>query len=766
MDKKYIIYFDVDDTLTDYSYRLKNTLITNPETQIKQKIKPSDTAKNLEYWTSAEWLPGSKEMVSFTLQNFENVKILSAVPELSKEKQEKTGERFYEAPVKGKTEWINKNIGNIEKIWTKDGKEKANYAKPNTILIDDKLENIQHFEAAGGVGILFDNPQNVIKKLELLLGREQINEIGHYEIKYWALYYNIMDELMKDPEVNYNKLKLQLKGESLLALEYFYATFFDDGKLLLNELSTYNNDIDYKEHIKELTKYYLKKYPNLKSVPKVKFIGGDIENAKTIKTKTGHYDPNTKTITIYVEGRHPRDIVASFSHEFVHFIQDIEGRLNNINTQNTLEDDNLDKIEREAYEEGNIVFRNWKDSLNESKNRDYFGLNKSVKELVKEVISPKNKILSEGVYDSIVNKISNETFKCWKEDFELGLTSSTYMDEYKNELFDKKGRALDFEYIAEIFFTKTEDFIYSVDGGSDAGGGNELGYISLKFEVDPRSLPKKWSEISMDIRDVIRHEIEHLTQGGRNQRRGKEMEDDMDLRTLINNKIIPQKYYYLLDTEIDAMLQGMYLKAKKSHTPFKVVLDQYLDKVGLKPEEKEEVFFHWKKRLKHLSLPLFENLKKEYKIYSDMDGVIVNFDDRFKQYSGGISPYQYEKKFGKDKFWEVVNNEDVGFWVGMDWKDDGKKYWDYIKKYNPIILSAPSFEESSKIGKRLWIKKYLPGVKLVLTPAIFKQRLASPNSILIDDYERNIIQWREAGGIGILHKSAEDTINQLQELGL
>ena len=37
---------------------------------------------------------------------------------------------------------------------------------------------------------------------------------------------------------------------------------------------------------------------------------------------------------------------------------------------------------------------------------------------------------------------------------------------------------------------------------------------------------------------------------------------------------------------------------------------------------------------------------------------------------------------------------------------------------------------------------------------------------LIDDMERNIQQWKDKGGIGILHTSAADTIKQLKELGL
>ena len=43
---------------------------------------------------------------------------------------------------------------------------------------------------------------------------------------------------------------------------------------------------------------------------------------------------------------------------------------------------------------------------------------------------------------------------------------------------------------------------------------------------------------------------------------------------------------------------------------------------------------------------------------------------------------------------------------------------------------------------------------------------AAPNHILIDDRESNIDQWRAAGGIGILHTSASNTIQQLKKLGL
>ena len=39
-----------------------------------------------------------------------------------------------------------------------------------------------------------------------------------------------------------------------------------------------------------------------------------------------------------------------------------------------------------------------------------------------------------------------------------------------------------------------------------------------------------------------------------------------------------------------------------------------------------------------------ENKNMRYKIFSDMDGVLTDFDNRFKKYSQGIAPSDYEKK--------------------------------------------------------------------------------------------------------------------------
>jgi cytidyltransferase-like protein len=156
--------------------------------------------------------------------------------------------------------------------------------------------------------------------------------------------------------------------------------------------------------------------------------------------------------------------------------------------------------------------------------------------------------------------------------------------------------------------------------------------------------------------------------------------------------------------------------------------------------------------------------KNQYKIYCDMDGVIVDFEDGYKKLTGKNIKGNHVK--GDGDFWQPITDAGANFWINLKWMSDGEKLWKYIKNYSPSILSAPSREKSSRIGKEIWVRTNTPGTELILKPAPEKQELSEPNAILIDDRKDNIQQWKDAGGIGILHTSANNTIKQLQELGL
>jgi len=158
-------------------------------------------------------------------------------------------------------------------------------------------------------------------------------------------------------------------------------------------------------------------------------------------------------------------------------------------------------------------------------------------------------------------------------------------------------------------------------------------------------------------------------------------------------------------------------------------------------------------------------MKKEMKIkiYCDLDGVLVNFSEGYKELTGIDLNGVFRND---DKFWNPINDAGYNFWINLPWMSDGKKLWNYIKRYNPEILSAPSNRDESRIGKCDWVKREIPGSHLILRTSKNKKEFACPHCILIDDLQTNIDSWTESGGIGILHTSAVDTIKQLKKHSL
>ena len=156
-------------------------------------------------------------------------------------------------------------------------------------------------------------------------------------------------------------------------------------------------------------------------------------------------------------------------------------------------------------------------------------------------------------------------------------------------------------------------------------------------------------------------------------------------------------------------------------------------------------------------------MREKYKLYCDMDGVLTDFDKSYLELTGVDIKNEFHDS---PNFWDPINKAGVKFWSDMEWKGDGKRLWNYIEKHNPKLLSAPSRQVESRIGKLKWVERELPGVELILKYAKDKKDLSDKNSILIDDRLSNIEGWRERGGIGIHHINTKHTIDQLKVLGL
>ena len=99
------------------------------------------------------------------------------------------------------------------------------------------------------------------------------------------------------------------------------------------------------------------------------FLRTDSENANNPLGRTAYYDPSQKSITVYVTGRHPKDVMRSLSHELVHHAQNCRGDFDNAGEMGegyAQNDEHLREMEREAYETGNMCFRDWEDSIKQT----------------------------------------------------------------------------------------------------------------------------------------------------------------------------------------------------------------------------------------------------------------------------------------------------------------------------------------------------------------------------------------------------------------
>lgn len=161
-------------------------------------------------------------------------------------------------------------------------------------------------------------------------------------------------------------------------------------------------------------------------------------------------------------------------------------------------------------------------------------------------------------------------------------------------------------------------------------------------------------------------------------------------------------------------------------------------------------------------IDLLETTDKGYTIYCDMDGVLCDFNGAFKKLSGGLSFDVALEKLGEKQAWQLISDTGYEFWATLPWTKDGEQLWKAIKKYDPIILSAPSMDPLSVVGKKMWVKKHLGHPKAIYVPAKQKQLYANKNSILIDDYARNVSQWDSKGGIAIHHITTSNTLKKLK----
>ena len=149
----------------------------------------------------------------------------------------------------------------------------------------------------------------------------------------------------------------------------------------------------------------------------------------------------------------------------------------------------------------------------------------------------------------------------------------------------------------------------------------------------------------------------------------------------------------------------------------------------------------------------------------DLDGVMVDFYGETTRILG--VPY---KSLPSAEAWgrlEQVNH----LFRNLPMLPDALELWQGIQGRGlPRILTAkpkPTGKLITAAGDKVaWVRenvdKQVPVI--VVEHGLMKARWARPGDILIDDLERNIAAWVAAGGVGILHRSARETLEQLDRV--
>lgn len=178
---------------------------------------------------------------------------------------------------------------------------------------------------------------------------------------------------------------------------------YDDDHDGINE-----NLLDTKQQIQELASSfypYAKKRLGFDRDPEV-FLRKDDKNSNNPLGKTAFYEPENMRIYLYISGRHPKDIIRSLSHELVHHKQNCDGKLVNVSIAGegyAQKDTHLREMEREAYEQGNLIFRDFEDM---SKSKENIMENKTnTKKVEKDISDTLNKRNQ---------KLNDELMRRWK----------------------------------------------------------------------------------------------------------------------------------------------------------------------------------------------------------------------------------------------------------------------------------------------------------------------------------------------------------------
>ena len=159
----------------------------------------------------------------------------------------------------------------------------------------------------------------------------------------------------------------------------------------------------------------------------------------------------------------------------------------------------------------------------------------------------------------------------------------------------------------------------------------------------------------------------------------------------------------------------------------------------------------------------------DFHIFIDSDGVLANFSLYCLTHYGKLPEESGSDRAAKAKFWAWVqrHNDTVEpFFASLPKMPNADALVEFcLENFNNVkVLTASGHTPKDGAAQKIsWYKKFYPTLEvIVVAKSPDKAAYATPRTILVDDRAKSIDPWVAAGGIGILHTSVDDTIEQLR----
>lgn len=156
---------------------------------------------------------------------------------------------------------------------------------------------------------------------------------------------------------------------------------------------------------------------------------------------------------------------------------------------------------------------------------------------------------------------------------------------------------------------------------------------------------------------------------------------------------------------------------------------------------------------------------KDLELHLDMDGVMADFESAVEEVAG--KPIS---ELSREEVHRIA--DEPGFFANLKPLPRFKEIISFALDHGiPICINSSTGSrdpERVEEEKLVFLSMHVKGVPIdnhyFVSSSAMKADFAHPGAILIDDREKCVVPFREAGGYAILHKDVDTTLQELKEI--